>query len=59
MKAAIELAWKRLQAEFGLRELFVFGGLASAVYGISQVSEPAAWVIGGAVLFWLGVRRVN
>lgn len=59
MKEAATRAWKRFQAEFGLRELFVFGGLASTVNGISQVSEPAAWVIGGVVLFWLGVRRVN
>ena len=42
-----------------LRDVFVFGGLACAVIGVAQVFVPAAWVVGGAALFWLGVRRAR
>jgi hypothetical protein len=42
---------------FDLRDLFVFSGLGAAWYGLSQVSSPAAWVVVGVALFWLGVRK--
>lgn len=40
-----------------LRDVIAFGGLAVGCYGIAQVYEPAAWIVGGAALFWLGVRN--
>lgn len=40
-----------------LRDVFVFGGLGCAVYGIAQVHSPAAWIVGGAALFWLGIKK--
>jgi hypothetical protein len=44
--------------EVELRDCFVFGGLACVGYGLAQIYAPAAWIVGGATLFWLGVRRV-
>lgn len=40
-----------------LNDIFTFGGLAGACYGISLIHVPSAWIVGGAVLFCLGVRR--
>jgi len=40
-----------------LRDLFVFGGLGCVAYGVAQIHEPAAWIVAGCALFWLGVRR--
>ena len=40
-----------------LRDVITFGGLGAACYGISLLSVPAAWIVGGAALFWLGVRK--
>ncbi len=40
-----------------LRDVITFGGLGAACYGIAMLSVPAAWIVGGACLFWLGVRR--
>lgn len=40
----------------GLRDAFVFGGLACLAYGISQVYPPAAWMVVGLVLMLLGLR---
>ena len=40
-----------------IRDLITFGGLGCACYGIAQINPPAAWIVGGACLFWLGVRR--
>lgn len=40
-----------------LRDLFVFGGLGCVVAGVAQIYPPAAWIVGGAALFWLGTRR--
>lgn len=39
-----------------LRDVFVFGGLVAIGYGINMIYPPAAWIVCGAVLFWLGVR---
>lgn len=47
----------RFAALFGLRDLFVFGGLAAACHGIAQVHVPAAWIAGGTVLLLIGLRR--
>ena len=40
-----------------LRDLFVFGGLGCAVYGVAGYSVPAAWIVAGVALFSLGVRK--
>ncbi|MDZ4253994.1 MAG: hypothetical protein U1A72_15600 [Sulfuritalea sp.] len=40
-----------------LADVFAFGGLGVACYGIAQFSQPVAWIVGGAVLFGLGVRK--
>jgi len=40
-----------------LRDLFVFGGLGSVGYGIAQINGPAAWIVIGAVVFLLAIRR--
>ena len=41
-----------------MEDALVFGGISAACYGIAQVYSPAAWVAGGAALFWLGIRRL-
>lgn len=40
-----------------MQDVLVFGGLASVCWGLAQVYPPAAWIVGGAVLFWLGIKR--
>jgi hypothetical protein len=42
---------------FDMRDAFVFGGLGLIGYGIAQVYPPAAYIVVGVVLFWLGARR--
>lgn len=37
-------------------DLFVFGGLACTACGVAQIYTPAAWIVVGVVLFWLGMR---
>lgn len=51
-------AAKIVSAAFDLRDVFVFGGLAMVGYGLSEVYAPSAWLVVGAALFWLGVRKV-
>lgn len=41
---------------FDLQDRFVFGGLACIGYGVSAIYPPAAWIVVGVALFWLGVR---
>jgi len=48
------LAWR---PDVDLRDLCVFGGLAMIGNGIAAVYPPAAWIVCGSALFWLGVRR--
>lgn len=42
---------------FDLRDLFWIGGLSAAGYGIAMIYVPAAWIVCGGVVFWMGVRR--
>lgn len=42
-----------------LQDLFVFGGLACVGYGVAQIYAPAAWIVIGAALFWLGVKTMK
>lgn len=56
IRAAVRTFFRREDLP-DLRDLFAFGGLAAACYGIAQIHAPAAWIVGGVALFWLGVRR--
>lgn len=47
----------KIFAAVDLRDVFVFGGLAAVGYGIAQIHVPAAWIVVGAIVFVLGVRR--
>ena len=47
---------KRLHSAFDVRDVFVFGGIGLAGYGIWIVSPPAAFVVVGLAFFWLGIR---
>lgn len=49
--------WSWLARWIDLRDAITFVGLAAACYGLYQVYPPAAWIVGGAALFWLGVRE--
>lgn len=51
-----ELLKKRSSNPFDLRDAFVFGGLAAVGYGLACIHPPAAWIVCGAALFWLGVK---
>lgn len=39
-----------------LRDFFVFGGLAMVGYGLWLAYPPAAFVVPGLAVFWLGLR---
>lgn len=40
-----------------LRDTLAFGGLGLVGYGVYAIYPPAAFIVIGAVLFVLGVRR--
>lgn len=42
---------------FDLRDAHVYGGIASIGYGLSGISQPAAFAVCGLLLFLIGVRR--
>jgi hypothetical protein len=46
----------KLAGLIDLRDGFTFGGLALVGYGLHAIYPPAAFVVVGAVLFWIGVR---
>lgn len=46
-----------LKKNIDLRDIFVFGGLAAAVYGVAAIHVPAAWIVAGVTLFYLGKFR--
>lgn len=41
---------------FDLRTTVSLGGLGMVGYGLSLIYPPAAYIVCGAVLFWLGAR---
>lgn len=49
--AALRLFWTNVE-----RDVITFSGLGCVAYGVAQFNEPAAWVVAGCALFWLGVR---
>jgi hypothetical protein len=56
MRRFLDLVRKNA-AEVELRDVFVFGGLACGAIGAAQIYGPAGWIVVGAALFWLGIRR--
>lgn len=42
--------------DIDLQDAFVFGGLGCVGYGLHAIYPPAAWIVVGAALFWLGIR---
>ena len=39
-----------------LFDVFTFGGLACIGYGLHAVYPPAAWIVVGSALFWIGTH---
>lgn len=39
-----------------LKDLFVFGGLGFAAYGIYMIYPPAAFILPGLFFVWLGLK---
>ena len=50
-------ALRKVIAALDARDAFVFSGIASMFFGLFQVYSPAAWIVTGTALFWIGVRR--
>ena len=48
--------FQKVAAAIDLRDLLAFGGLGLVAYGLLAVYAPAAPIVVGAVLFWMGVR---
>ena len=57
MKAGLRAALKVVLAAVDLRDVFAFGGLSAVAYGVAQIHSPSAWIVAGAVVFLLGIRR--
>lgn len=58
MRAFFRSLWRTVESLLpDLRDCFAFGGLGLAAYGASLIYEPAAWLLAGGVLFWLGIRK--
>ena len=56
--ASIAMLLARVLFEtFDLRDAFWVCGLSAIGYGVAQIHAPAAWIICGAAIFWMGVRR--
>jgi hypothetical protein len=47
---------RQLAELFDLRDVIAFGGLGMVTYGINLIYPPAAYIVCGSVLFWLGAR---
>lgn len=53
------LAWlKEVRKKLGMRDAFVFGGLALLGVGVGMVYFPASLVVLGVVLLYLGLVGV-
>lgn len=47
---------RQLAGLFDLRDAIAFGGLGMVGFGLHLIYPPAAYIVCGAVLFWLGAR---
>lgn len=45
-----------IKENFDLRDAFVFGGICLVAIGVGMVFLPAAFIVAGTALFWLGVK---
>jgi len=50
LKKSFKVAWEALP----LDDLFTFGGIASAGYGVYQIHEPSAFIAVGVAFIALG-----
>ena len=57
MRAHVKRFSAAVRGAVDLRDVFVFGGLGLAFYGLAQWDIGLACSVIGAVIFWLGVRR--
>lgn len=56
LRAAV-VWFARLESPLDIRDLFTFGGLAMVGNGTHMIYPPAAWIVVGAVLYWIGIRH--
>lgn len=47
---------KGLRSPVDVRDAFVLAGVASVCYGVHMIYAPAAWIVGGIVALYLGLR---
>jgi len=47
---------QKIRQAIDLRDAFVFGGLGLVGYGVHAIYPPAAWIVVGTALFWIGQR---
>lgn len=53
IKRVLSTIWRG----FDLKDVFAFGGLAAVAWGLWLVYPPAAFIVTGACLFWMGAIR--
>lgn len=47
---------KKLANLLDLRDVLTFGGLGLLGYGLFLINPPTAYIVMGALIFWLGAR---
>ena len=57
--APVRKVMASILATFDLADVFAFGGLVVAGYGVWQIHQPSAFIVVGVTLFWLGVRSLK
>lgn len=57
MKEKLTRARTWLKNYIDLNDIFVFGGIALAGYGIAQIHPPTAYLVVGVTFVWLGKFR--
>lgn len=49
--------WDLVSDWLELNDVFWIAGLSAVGYGVGQIYEPAAWIVCGGTLFWMGVKK--
>lgn len=57
MAARLKVCAAGVAVAIEMRDMCAFGGLALVARGLHEVYSPAAWIVCGIALFWLGVKR--
>lgn len=57
LRTLVALVANALSLAFDLADVFWIVGLAAVGYGLAQIYAPGAWIVCGAAVFWMGVRR--